>query len=176
VPNWSISNLKGSKAILDRHGRYNPGRDRVQLFHEISCTKPNSYGLQLEVADDWEKLCQIYVPGGDVTKRENDVVWLMDKLIDRVNKKHQETMWVSAQTRGGGASEEFWYKDVKHTTGVDPTSLPILLESGAMTVHYLIKETPTGGAKDQGYLFKMAPKYLPTLFANTMNYDLSLMH
>ena len=85
-------------------------------------------------------------------------------------------MWVSAQTRGGGASEEFWYKDVKHTTGVDPTSLPILLESGAMTVHYLIKETPTGGAKDQGYLFKMAPKYLPTLFANTMNYDLSLMH
>jgi hypothetical protein len=175
VPNWALSNLKGSKGILDKHGRYKAEKSRNQLFHEISCVKPNSYGLQLELSDDWEKLYQIYLPEGDVTKKGRDVVWLMDKLIDRVEEKHQETMWVSAETRGRGVSEEFWYKNVKHTTGVDPTALPILLEAGSMTVHYLIKETSTGAAKDQGYLFKMAPKYLPVLFANTTNYDLSTM-
>ena len=97
----------------------------------------------------------------------------MDKLIERVEEKHQETMWVSAETRGKGAEEEFWYTAAKHTTGLDPTALPILLEAGSMTVHYLIKRTPTGAAKDKGYLFKMSPKHLPVLFNKSVISELS---
>ncbi len=173
VPNWKLSNLKGSKDILNKHGRFNSSKGRDQLNHEISCTKPNSYDLQLELKDDWEELRQIYLPDGNKERKETDVLWQMDKLIERVEEKHQETMWISAETRGKRASEEFWYTAAKHTTGLDPTALPILLEAGSMTVHYLIKRTPSGAAKDQGYLFKMAPKYLPILFANSVSYDLT---
>lgn len=174
VPNWALSNLKGSKAILDKHGRFNSEKGRRQLFHEISCIKPNSYGLQLALQNKSDTLAQIYVPDPpNQNKTERDVIWMMDKLVERVEEKHKETMWISAETKGRGASEEFWYKSATHTTGTDPTALPILLESGAMTVHYLIRETPTGGAKDQGYLFKMAAKHLPTLFANVTYYELS---
>lgn len=174
VPNWALSNLKGSRDILNKHGRFNPDKRRRQLFHEISCIKPNSYGLQLALQDKSDTLAQIYVPvPPNQNKTEKDVIWMMDKLIERVEEKHKETMWISAETKGRGASEEFWYKNVTHTTGTDSAALPILLESGAMTVHYLIRETPTGGAKDQGYLFKMAAKHLPTLFANITHYDLS---
>ena len=173
VPNWKLSNLKGSKDILNKHGRFNAEKGRDQLYHEISCTKLNSYDLQLELKDDWEELRQIYVPDGDESRKETDVIWQMDKLIERVEEKHQETMWVSAETRGKRADEEFWFTSARHTTGLDPTALPILLEAGSMTVHYLIKRTPTGAAKDQGYLFKMAPKHLPVLFANSVTHDLS---
>ena len=173
VPNWKLSNLKGSKDILDKHGRFNAVKGRDQLYHEISCTKLNSYDLQLELKGDWEELRQIYVPDGDKSRKETDVIWQMDKLIERVEEKHQETMWISAETRGKRAGEEFWYTAARHTTGLDPTALPILLEAGSMTVHYLIKRTPTGAAKDQGYLFKMAPKHLPVLFANSVSHDLS---
>jgi hypothetical protein len=70
VPNWRLSNLKGSKHILNKHGRFNSGKARGQLNHEISCTKPNSCDLQLELKDDWEELRQIYLPDGNRDRKE----------------------------------------------------------------------------------------------------------
>jgi hypothetical protein len=172
VPLWEISTLKGSKDIVKKRGHYNLDKDRLQLYHEISCVKPNSYDLQLELSNTEEKLYQIYMrPNGESPDKEYDVVWMMDKLISRIEEKHKETMWVSAEVRGSRKEEEFRYTKVKHTKGVDPSALPILLEAGYMTIHYLIKQLPSGAAKDQGYLFKMAPKYIPILFEDTQVYD-----
>ena len=172
VPNWSISNLKGSKDILEKHGRYSEKKNRIQLFHEISCLKPNSYSLMLNLENEGARLDQVFIrPDGGTDK---DVCWLMEKLVSRVEEKHTESMWVSAAARGKGKTEEFWYKKVKHTKGVDPQALPILLESGAMTVHYLMKRLPSGAAKDQGYLFKMSPEYLPVLFQESREYEFPL--
>jgi hypothetical protein len=168
VPNWKISRLKGSKAILEERGRYSEAKERNQLFHEISAKAPNSYRLQLDVGDD--VLDQVYVPeDGSVIK---DVTWQLDKLRRRFAAKHKESAWITALTAGRGADEEFWYKHVKHTHGVDPTAFPILLESGAITVHYLIKELPSGAAKDQGYLFKTSTKNLELLFESVEEYSL----
>lgn len=174
VPSWKRSNLKGSKDILEKRGRYSVEKGRNQLFHEISCIKPNSYNLQLEIDDSGEELHQIHMAQeGDNVKKDYDVIWMMEKLASRVLEKHEETMWVSAETRGLRTTEEFRYCHVKHTRGVDTAALALLLEAGHMTVHYLIKQLPTGAAKDQGYLFKMAPRYLPILFDDTQSYDLS---
>ena len=113
---------------------------------------------------------QIYVPDdGPVIK---DVTWQLDKLRERFIEKHKESAWVAALTTETGPEEKFWYKHVKHTQGVDPSAFPILLESGAITVHYLIKELPSGAAKDQGYLFKTSTKNLGLLFATVEEYDL----
>lgn len=169
VPDWKISRLKGSKAILDERGRYSENKGRNQLFHEISAKAPNSYRLQLDVGDD--VLDQVYVPeDGAVVK---DVTWQLDKLRRRFADKHKESAWITALAEGSGAGEKFWYKHVKHTQGVDPSAFPILLESGAITVHYLIKELPSGAAKDQGYLFKTSTKNLELLFASVEEYSLA---
>lgn len=171
VPNWKISNLKGSKEILEKRGRFSEEKKRIQLFHEISSIRPNSYDLMLKTESNGKILSQIYVRP-DMTF-ETDVSWLMEKLINRVEEKHAESMWISADSQGKGESESFLYQSVKHTLGVDPLALPILLESGAMTVHYLIKQLPSGAAKDQGYLFKMSPKHLTSLFHTTNEYLLA---
>lgn len=168
VPNWRISRLKGSKDILDERGQYSEKSQRRQLFHEISAKAPNSYRLQLNVGDD--VLDQIYVPPDGAVVR--DVTWQLDKLRQRFAMKHKESAWITAMTKGQQADEEFWFKHVKHTVGVDPTAFPILLESGAITVHYLIKELPSGAAKDQGYLFKTSTKNLDLLFASVEEYSL----
>ena len=125
----------------------------------------------LETQNNGEQLNQIFArPDGNF---DVDVTWVMEKLVSRVEEKHAESMWISAESQGRGTQEQFLYQTVKHTKGVDPLALPVLLESGAMTVHYLIKQLPSGGTKDQGYLFKMAPKYLPTLFLASQEYALA---
>ena len=67
----------------------------------------------------------------------------------------------------------FWYNSIKHTGTIDRNALPILLELGVISLDYTIKETATGGAKDQGYLFKMATSDLDLLFQQVNEYDLS---
>ncbi len=104
-----------------------------------------------------------------------DVLWDLDVLNDALRAKHKETFWVSAQVKGqrGEANEMFWYNRVKHTSNIDPNALPILLELGVISLDFTIKETATGGAKDQGYLFKMATTDLDLLFQRVNQYDLT---
>ena len=66
-----------------------------------------TFSLSLKVTG--RSCAKIYVPDGDKSRKETDVIWQMDKLIERVEEKHQETMWISAETRGKRAGEEFWY-------------------------------------------------------------------
>lgn len=104
-----------------------------------------------------------------------DVLWEFPLLKQRLSEKHQETFWVAAETDGknGTETESFWYRNIKHTGGLDSTVFPILLELGVITLDYTIKETPSGGAKDQGYLFKMNSSDLDLLFEHVTEYDLA---
>ena len=167
VPDWNLSRLKGSFEILQARGRFNADRNRVQLYHEIGAVKPNSYGMKLEVDYNDDRLNQFTFVE---EIKEFDVTWALSKLKQRLLEKHGETVRVIADVRGPRANESFWYSEAHYTKGPDTSALPILLETGCITVHYLIKETPptarrpNGGAKDQGYNFKMSDKYLDALF------------
>ena len=68
--------------------------------------------------------------------------------------------------------EKFWYSNLKHTGQVDEIAFPILLESGAITLDYTIKEKSKGVAKDQGYLFKISSNNLNLLFTRLEEYQL----
>jgi len=172
TPDWRKSRLKGSLDLLQTRGKYSEARSRLQLYHQISSVKANSYGLILHVNPNDSILEQRYV---DDTTDIMDVIWDLDVLNDTLRKKHRETFWVSAQVkgRGNGKNEMFWYTSVKHTGNIDLNALPILLELGVISLDYTIKETATGGAKDQGYLFKMATSDLDLLFQQVHEYDLS---
>jgi hypothetical protein len=172
VPNWKISRLKGSKELLRDRGRYNEDKQRRQLFHEMSVIKVNSYDLQLRIDEGLDQLTQIYT---GVIPPVVDVRWDFDKLIKRLVSKHRETFWITAQTQGSSkdVDEKFRYSKIKHTGNVDLSAFAILLELGVITLDYTIKETPTGAAKDQGYLFKIAQKNLDLLFSRVDEYDFS---
>lgn len=169
VPFWSISRLKGSADILRERGRFHEKKQRRQLFHEIDARKPNSYGLIL-VPDDKEGL--LHQECHDASQRVRDASWKYETLFQRLEEKHKQTFWVKAQTKDKGNAEQFWYNDVTYTSGVNPQKLPLLLETGIISVDYTIKETPTGGAKDQGYLFKIRRSDLPLLFRSQVKLEL----
>lgn len=169
VPNWKKSRLKSSKALLDERGYYSLEKQRHQLFHTFDCISPNSLKMMLKRQSD--TLHQIYTSG---TQTVQDVQWDMTTLENTLMKKHSETFWVFADTRGKGKGEEFHFSKAKYTSGPDPIKLGILLESGAITIDYTITETKTGAAKDQGYLFKIKPNNLDLLFNTPIEFDLGV--
>jgi len=172
VPNWNLSRLKGSKELLDERGRYSEKKKRNQLFHELSVVKANSFDLRLQIDPSNDHLKQVWTAQEPYMM---DVLWELPLLKQRLSEKHQETFWVTAETDGknGTETESFWYRNIKHTGGLDSTVFPILLELGVITLDYTIKETPSGGAKDQGYLFKMNSSDLDLLFEHVTEYDLA---
>lgn len=170
VPNWDLSRLKSSRDLLSERGRFSKKKNRVQLFHELSALKSNSFDMRLLVDTTKDQLQQIY------TAREPhilDVLWDFPLLKRRLSEKHSETFWVTAETKGknGTETEEFWYNSVKHTGGIDLSAFPILLDLGVITLDYTIKATLNGGVKDQGYLFKMNSTDLDLLFNHVTEYN-----
>ena len=171
VPNWNISALKGSKEILFTRGKYHETKQRVQLFHELSAIKANSYNMKLDLDFGRDLLHQVYMEGNNVVM---DVSWELEVLKKRLSEKHKETFWVSAETKGksGDVEEEFFYSSVKHTGSADTSVFPTLIETGVITLDYTIKEAKPGVAKDQGYLFKISSKNLDLLFTSVDTYSL----
>ena len=172
VPNWKISRLKGSKEILLTRGKYHEQKKRMQLFHEFSALKINSYNMKLLLDHNKDLLHQIYL------KDESsviDVTWEIEVLKRRLREKHKETFWVSAMTKGknGDVNEEFLFSEVKHTGEVDFNIFPTLIETGVITLDYTIKEAKKNVAKDQGYLFKISSKNLDLLFSKISHYSLA---
>ena len=172
VPNWNISTVREkSKGLLYLRGRYNQKKERLQLFHELSAAKLNSYNMKLEVDREQNLLHQVCLDGGQFVK---DVTWEFPTLEERLLEKHRETFWVYAESIGksGDENEKFHYKTVKHTGGVDISAFRILIESGHITLDYTIKEAKKGVAKDQGYLFKIHSENLNLLFNSVQEYQL----
>jgi hypothetical protein len=169
VPDWKISRLKGSGEILRERGRFNAAKNRVQLFHEVCASKPNSYGLFLELGSE-PVLHQSWTDGANKVR---DATWKFETLFSRLAQKHGQTFWVKADSRGRGDGEEFHYAAARYTSGVSEAKLPMLLEAGVITLDYTIKETSTGGAKDQGYLFKIRQADLPLLFKSPVTFELA---
>jgi MvaI/BcnI restriction endonuclease family protein len=169
VPDWQISRLKGSRDILRERGRFNSAKGRNQLYHELSALKPNSYGMYLEL-DGVDFLHQSWTDGATKVK---DVTWQFPLLFSRLKSKHGQTFWIKADVRGKGAAEEFHYVNARYTSGVSESKFPMLIEAGVISLDYTIKETPTGAAKDQGYLFKIRQADLPLLFKAPTDFDLT---
>jgi hypothetical protein len=161
VPDWGRSRLKGSKQLLLERGKLHPEKNRLQLFHEIDARGPNSYGLMLQVDEANDDLYQVFTATGQT---ERDVVWAMQKLVDRLQEKHKQTFWVTAAVSGNDHGEQFHYTSARYTSGASPENFSLLLDAGVISLDYTIKQLPTGAAKDQGYLFKIRQSDLQLLF------------
>ncbi|HOR98281.1 MAG TPA: MvaI/BcnI family restriction endonuclease [Kiritimatiellia bacterium] len=160
VPDWTLSHIKDFKTFLDRFG-YQRGDD-FKLYCTVSTKAPNPQGLLLSLGDAdrflWENVRK---NGSD----ERLMVWPLSKLEDRLTTKHKETFWIKADSvRDNSGREFFCLKSVTHTRNPNVPQFSRLLSDGSITLDHLIKRTPSGGVKEKGPQFKLAPDKFSELF------------
>lgn len=160
-PDWELSPIGSAWNLLQAHGRDTSGK--LQLYHELNATAPNSYGLCLQVdgGRDWLKQNYCDPETGSV---RHDATWPMDTLRMRLREKHPQTFWVSAKCRGKGADEEFHYVQVEHTKQPSIRNFDALIEAGVISLDYTLSQKGPMRARDHGYLFKIHPSDFPALF------------
>ncbi len=149
VPDWELSPLKSSGAILDAFGYEKDGQRR--LYVEVGC-KPNSKGLYLCVD---KRAATVEERSLDVTC-PLAVVWRLQKLLDRMTEKHAETLWVTCETRHGVKGEEFLPTEAVHTSAPRLDRFPVLIETGDITVDHLIKRVQGGHVREKGPIWKVS--------------------
>lgn len=161
VPRWKLSPVGSALGLLHARG-YLDESGRLRLYQTIQGHRVNARGLTLEIdpKEDWLK--QVYVD--PVTRRvEHDVTWLLADLKADLDAKHRETFWVHANCREKGALEQFHYVEVHHTRAPMSRNFGSLVEAGVITVDYLLN-LQRGRARDHGYLFKINPGDMGSLF------------
>jgi len=170
VPNWQLSpigkaiDLVKARGYLDKDGR-------LSLYHTLSAAKINSLGLALDLDLDSDWLKQVYHDSKS-KKVIHDTTWVVSELRNDLLKKHRETFWVKARTRGRGEGEEFHYVEVQHTRSPLAANFVPLLEAGIITVDYTLHKRSETRARDHGYLFKIHPDNLEALFPPPKRYSL----
>jgi len=158
VPDWDLSALKSSRAILEKFG-YERGSD-FKLYCTITTQRANSQGLQFEVkeAEKWLREYYAREPVRDVC------IWRLDRLHDRLAEKHRETFWVKAKSMQRGGNEWYQLESVTHTTHPSLNQFDRLLTDGTVTMDHLIKRKADGRVSEKGPLFKIERPRLGELF------------
>jgi MvaI/BcnI restriction endonuclease family len=158
VPDWKLSNLKSSAAILDRFG-YQRGQD-FKLYCTVTTRGPNSQGLQLTVDSAQRWLREI------ATKpiQQEIVIWKMLTLEERLKAKHPETFWVKVQSEFRSGKEYFLLKSVTHTRNPNLPQMERMLVDGTITLDHLIKRQASGRTAEKGPLFKIERGRIRELF------------
>ena len=169
TPNWKISRLKYTKGILNERGVFSKKDNRIGLNHTMKANNPNSYNMLLRVEENNNLLKQNFLSNsGEV----NDVCWFLDDLTDALMKKHPKSFWIKADTKIENKKEYFHYKELIYTHSPNPTYFIALLESGVITLDYLMHFKKDGSARDHGYLFKILHADLDKLFPKPKHFSL----
>jgi hypothetical protein len=167
VADWSLSNLKSSRDILEKYGY--PRGDDFKLNCTVSTQKPNSRGLKFVFDETNGYLIEQDADGKQVA------IWTEKKLQARLIEKHSETFWIDAKSTTIDGQEYFELHSVVHTKKPVVTQLIPLILSGVITMDHLIKRT--GGEKpklvEKGPLFKMNKRDLKLLFPEPVTYKLT---
>jgi hypothetical protein len=167
VPDWDLSALKSSRAILENFG-YERGSD-FKLYCTVTTQRANAQGLQFEVKEA-EKWLREYYAREPV---RNICIWRLDRLHDRLAEKHRETFWVKAKSIQRDSSEWFQLESVTHTTRPSLNQFDRLLTDGTVTMDHLIKRKANGRVSEKGPLFKIERPRLGELFlGEPRNYSL----
>ncbi len=170
VPLWKQSACASSLELVRRHGYFDPSRARQALYTTVS-NRPNSQSLYFEVDEDLDALFtrKAFSKHGF----EEVVKWELSRLERELVNKHSETFWVTANKRASSAGEEFHYVEVTHTKTPIADYFGPLVESGIITMDFTIHVKDSGKSRDHGYLFKIKPDKLDSLFPPPKIYDLS---
>src|SRR5258706_933123 len=166
VSNWQLSKFKRSAEILKYFG-YKRGDD-FKLYCTVSSLRRNSQGLILKIDNNKSWL----IENSHIKTIGDFAVWSLELLHHRLLEKHNETFWITAESRPLGGREHFIYHKVEHTQKPIVSQFDILIEQGIITMDHLIKRIPSGKIVEKGPLFKIRPGALNLLFPPSTQHNL----
>jgi len=169
APNWKLSPIKTAKELINKRGYVD--NDGLQaLRHTVKGSDPNSLGLFLDIDYANAYLKQMSCKDMNI---EHDTTWLLDDLKKTLLKKHKETFWVKAKYNKDSTIEKFHYVEVVHSENPFVNKFETLVETGLITLDYLMYIKENGVVRDHGYSFKLHQNNLTVLFPATNKYDLT---
>ena len=96
---------------------------------------------------------------------------MVTDLFDRLSKKHPNTLWVNVDSKKVNDMESFHYLSGVFTSQPDQEIFKLMLGEGLIELDYTMHIKKDGGPRDHGYLFKILPENLDSLFAFKKEYD-----
>lgn len=175
TPDWSKSPVSNGLGLLRKYG-YPSNTGRVQLYCSLK-NEPNSLGHYLEVQADEQAIHSMHQDLMLGTPASKVLFWSLEDLRNALLRKHKETFWVNAISRLNNlGQEEFFYQEVTHTKQPLLANMAEMFRLGQLEVDYALHElTNARGnpiSRDHGYLFKIWPVNLPSLFPPATKYKL----
>jgi hypothetical protein len=174
IPNWDLSVLKSGAEILEKYGYYPADTPNNKALHVTLSNSPNAQGLYLEMNSESYVIENLRKTTSSV---EKVVLWKLAELEFELEKKHEKTFWIKAETKIVNEHEQFLYKLVEATSNPMVTNFGTLVSTGSITMDYTFseKERSSGKkyARDHGYLWKIAPGDFSLLFPPKRVFDLA---
>lgn len=170
APDWKISNLKSTLEILKKRGRFSEKDNRLALYNDMHAKKINTHHLTIRLSEDENFLRQWY---SKEPVKEIDVCWKFQTLKERLYAKHPETFWIGVDNKFEGDDEYYRYKKVQYTSKPNINYFKLLLNEGLIELDYTMHLKPNGKSRDHGYLFKIWPRNINSLFDSTRTFDLA---
>lgn len=162
VPDWDISQLKSSRAIMQTFGYERGGR--LNLNCTVSARVRNSQGLQFKVDEKLGLLHEV----SNHPEFSQPATWRIDTLTTRLADKHADTFWVKAKSRRVAGQEEIRFLSVIQTTKPILQQVVPLLSTGAITMDHLMSTDHS----ERGPIFKIAANRFSELFPEPITHDL----
>jgi len=173
APDWKSSKLKNSRQIVDKYGYLSLSSGRRALQVTLN-NKPNQQGLFLMVEHSEELVANSAQTDQIITPV---VQWKLRDLEKSLDEKHRATFWVKALTRIDNGLEYFHYSKVLITSAPLTANFSYLVDAGIIQMDYTISEKirPSGALymRDHGYLWKIRPTNLASLFPSPRLVDLA---
>ncbi len=162
------------RQIIDTYGKMQIPRGktvaRLQLYETFRVSRPNAYGLVLEVDSNNDRLKMLHQ---EEQSRQYVSAWLLSNLRETLLTKHHETFWIKAVSENRNGIEFFRYDKILHTKSPNASLLAPLLETDKITIDLAAHYKSNGKWRDHGVLFKMKPEDLPLLLGTPVEYDLT---
>lgn len=181
VPDWNLSKLKSGRAVADKYGEHKDGPQNPKtLRHTLSCLKPNSYHLRLNMnySDKFLEIEEDEIVQENIFKKINDVaLWTLNSLHETLLQKHKETFWIEVNRKKEDGQEYFKIKRIKHTKNPIVSQFDVLVEQSKITVDLLLgrpKIDYVSGKKKKGgdcVNFKIQKAAIDLLFPESIIYE-----
>lgn len=170
-PNWTLSQCKSSREIVERYGYIPDGYTHKALHVTLSALRPNPQGMGLNLNFDkgWLEADEyrLAANGKDMYEKLNDIsVWQLMDLHDRLLTKHHETFWIDVDSIVRGGQEFFRVTTIDHTKNPVLSQFDTLLEQGKITVDFLLCRNSGGDT----YSFKIGKRDRHLLFPDSVTY------
>lgn len=172
-PDWDISKLKSSRAIVEKYGYYTrESGDHKTLQVNVSTTHPNPQTLALNVnhLDELLEMQSMIMGEAGIYKKADDVaVWRLLCLHDRLKIKHHETFWITVENQIHDGKEYYMYKEIEHTKNPNIPQFDVLLGQGEINLDLMLGR-PSGHGDT--YSFKIKKRAIPLLFPESVKYTI----